>query len=160
MLGLRQHVGGEVARVAVGGDDQDLGGTGDEVDADFAGEQFLGGGDIDVAGPDDAVGARHGSRAEREGRDGLRAAHLEDVAARRAIARCRRPRRRASGEATQMFGTPATCAGTTVIIRWRAADSGPTGMYAATVSSGRTIWPSRSPARICAVHSRGICSSA
>ena len=61
------------------GDDEDLGGAGDEIDADFAGEQFLGGGDVDVAGTDDAVGARHGAGAVGEGGDGLRAAHLEDV---------------------------------------------------------------------------------
>ncbi len=36
---------------------------------------------------------------------------------------------------------------------WRAADSGPPGMYAATVSSGRTICPSRSPGCISAIHS-------
>ena len=80
VLGLGEHVGGEVARIAVGDDDQDFGGAGDEIDADFAGEQLLGGGDVDVAGADDAVGARDGAGAEGEGGDGLRAAHLEDVA--------------------------------------------------------------------------------
>jgi hypothetical protein len=79
VLRLRQHVGGEMARVAVGRDDEDFGGAGDEIDADFAGEQLLGGGDVDVAGADDAVGARHGAGAVGEGGDGLRAAHFEDV---------------------------------------------------------------------------------
>ncbi len=79
MLGLGEHVGGEVAGVAVGGDDQDLGGAGDEVDANFAGEEFLGGGDVDVAGADDAVGFGDGFGAEGEGGDGLRAAHVEDM---------------------------------------------------------------------------------
>ena len=58
VLGLREHVGGEMARIAVGGNDQNFGGSGNEVDADFAREQFLSGGDIDIAGADDAVGAR------------------------------------------------------------------------------------------------------
>ena len=116
MLGLRQHVGGEVARIAFGGDDQDLGGAGDEIDADFAGQQFLGGGDIDVAGADDAVGARHGARAEGESRDGLRAAHLEYVLRRPAARAVPKTSATGAGQATQMFGTPATCAGTTVII--------------------------------------------
>ena len=115
MLGLREHVGGEMSRVAFGGDDQDFGGTGDEIDADFAGEQFLCGCDVDVAGTDDAVGARNGSRAEGESCDGLRAAHLEDLAHAEQRGRAEDfgdgPRR-----ATQMFGTPATCAGMTVIM--------------------------------------------
>ena len=81
VFGLGEHVGSEVARVAIGGDDEDLGGAGDEIDADFAGEELLGGGDVDVAGADDAVGARDGAGAEGEGGDGLRAAHLEDVVA-------------------------------------------------------------------------------
>ena len=59
VLSLRQHVGREMPRVAFGGDDQDLSRAGHEVDAHFAGQQFLGGGDIDVARSDDAVGARH-----------------------------------------------------------------------------------------------------
>ena len=45
VLGLRQHVGREVARIAIGGDDEDFGGAGDEVDPDLAGEQLLRGGD-------------------------------------------------------------------------------------------------------------------
>ena len=115
MLGLGQHVGGEVARIAIGGDDQDFGGAGDEIDADFAGEQFLGGGDVDVAGADDAVGAGHGAGAEGEGGDGLRAAHLETL---RTPSSAAVPKTSSTGlgQATQMFGTPATCAGTTVII--------------------------------------------
>ncbi len=82
VLGLRQHVGGEMARIALGGDDQDLRGPGDEIDSHFARQQFLGRRHVDVAGPDDAVGARHRARAVGEGRDGLRAAHLENVRAR------------------------------------------------------------------------------
>ena len=98
------------------GDDQDLGGPGDEIDADFARQQFLGGRDIDVAGADDAVGARHGARAEGERRDGLRAAHLKDAGARPAGRAVPKTSATGLGHATQMFGTPATCAGTTVII--------------------------------------------
>ena len=103
------------ARIAVGGDDQDLGRPGDEVDPDFAREQLLGGRDVDVAGADDAVDARHGRGAEGERRDGLRAAHLKDVRRRPAGAPCPESPRTGCGQATQMFGTPATCAGITVI---------------------------------------------
>ena len=79
MFGLGEHVGGEESRIAFSRDDEDLGGSGDEVDADFAGEQLLGRRDIDVAGSDDAVGARHGFGSVGESGDGLRAAHLEDL---------------------------------------------------------------------------------
>ena len=95
VFGLCEHVGGDLARVAVGGDDQDFGGAGDEIDANFAGEDFLGRGDVDVAGADDAVRARDGRGAEGEGGDGLRAAHLEELARRRAGPRCRGLRGRA-----------------------------------------------------------------
>ena len=64
-------------RIGLRGDDQNLGGTGDEIDPDFARKQFLGGGDIDVARADDAVGAGNGFRAVGEGGDGLRPAHLK-----------------------------------------------------------------------------------
>ena len=125
VLGLRQHVGGEVARIAFGGDDQDLGGAGDEIDADFAGEQFLGGGDVDVAGADDAVGARHGARAEGEGRDGLRAAHLKDVTH-------AQQGRGAEDFGDRLWGRRCRCSArrrpapeSRSSSRWRAADSGP-----------------------------------
>ena len=85
-------------RVAVGGDDQDLGRSGDEVDAHFARQQFLGGGHIDVARADDAIGARHRARAEGESRDGLRAAHLENAA--RTPSRCAVPRISGTGRGT------------------------------------------------------------
>src|SRR5436309_2879797 len=70
----------DVGGVALGGDHEDLGGAGNEVDADFAGEELLGGGDIDVAGTDDAIGAGDGAGAEGEGGDGLGASHLKYVA--------------------------------------------------------------------------------
>ena len=115
VLGLREHVGGDPRRLAFVGDHQDLRGSGDEVDADFAREQLLRRGDIDVARTDDAIGARNRLRAIREGRDRVRAAQQEHVVD--SEQRCRSQdlgNRR--GDVTQIFGTPATCAGITVII--------------------------------------------
>jgi len=80
VLCLGEHVGGEMGGVSIGGDNQDLGGAGDEVDADFAGQEFLGGGNINVTGTDDAVGARNRARSEGKGGDSLRAAHLKNLA--------------------------------------------------------------------------------
>ena len=65
--------------IAIARHDQDLGRSRDEVDPDLPREQLLRGGDVDIARPDDAVGARHGLRSECEGGDGLRAAHLKDL---------------------------------------------------------------------------------
>src|SRR6266849_4524704 len=68
VLGLRQKVGGDPGRiVAAVGNDQDLGGAGDQVDADLAEDAALGGGDIGVAGSDDLVDRRdrRGSVGER-----------------------------------------------------------------------------------------------
>ncbi len=61
------------------GDDDDFGGTRDEVDAGFAGDQFFRGGDINVTRPNNAIDARHSFRSEGQSRDGLRAAHLKEV---------------------------------------------------------------------------------
>ena len=80
MLGLREHIGREVAGIAVGGDDQDFGGSGDEVDTHLAREQLFGGGHVDASGTDDAVRARYGAGAIRKGCDRLRATHLENAA--------------------------------------------------------------------------------
>ena len=117
VLGLRQHVGGDMARIAVVGDDHDLGGSGDKVDADFAREQLLRGSDIDVARDRQCDPLWGPCRAERQCRDGLRAADPEDVLDPRGTL----PRARISalgcGEVTQMVRTPATCAGITVINR-------------------------------------------
>ncbi len=62
VLRLRQHVGGDVARIGVVGDDDDLGGAGDEIDADFTRQKFLRSRDVDVAGADDAIDFRESSR--------------------------------------------------------------------------------------------------
>ena len=133
------------ARIAIGGDDQDLGGPGDEVDAHLARQQLLRRGHVDVARARRCGPPRHRARAEGERRDGLRAAHLEDVRdaqqRRRAEDLRHRPRarpRRCSARPPPAPESPSSAA-------WRAADSGPAGMYAATVSSGRTICPSRRP---------------
>ncbi len=79
MLGLGEHIGGDKVGLGLGGNDQDLGGTGHEIDADLARKQFLGGGHIDVTGSDDAVGTRNGLCAIGESRDGLRAAHAKNL---------------------------------------------------------------------------------
>ncbi len=79
VLGLGEHVGGEEPGIALGGDDEDLGGTGDEIDADISREQLLRRGYVDVSGTYDAIGARDGFGSVSKSRDGLRAAHLEDL---------------------------------------------------------------------------------
>ena len=56
MLGLTDQVGGQQARVGgLVGDDADLGGTGDRVDAHERGDERLGGGHEDVARAGDLV---------------------------------------------------------------------------------------------------------
>src|SRR5690606_13997657 len=58
VLGLADQIGGDVAGVGgVVGEHRDLGGAGLGVDADDPLEQALGGGDPDVAGAGDHVGA-------------------------------------------------------------------------------------------------------
>ncbi len=80
MFGLSEHIRREVTRVGVGGDDQDFGRAGDEVDSDIARQQALRCRHIDVAGADNAIGARYSLRAVGERRDGLRAAHSKYLA--------------------------------------------------------------------------------
>ena len=83
---------------------------------------------------------RHGARAEGEGGDGLRAAHLENVVDAQQRRGAEDLRHRPAARPRRCCGTPATCAGTTVISRWRAADSGPPGCrrprYRAAARSG------------------------
>ena len=83
MLGLRQQVGGGElgGRAAVGHDDH-LGGPGERVDADDAGDLTLGGGDVRVPRPHDHVDRADALGAVGEGGDGLGAAdpvHLVDA---------------------------------------------------------------------------------
>ena len=78
VLGLREHVGGEEARIGLGRDDQDFGWAGDEVDADFTSQQTLGRCDVDVAGANDSIGSWDGFGSVGKRGDGLCAAHLED----------------------------------------------------------------------------------
>src|SRR5665213_546774 len=78
VFGLRQHVGGDKPRIGVGGNNEYFSGTRDEIDTDFAREEFLGGGNIDVARTHDAVRARHRFGSVSKGGDSLRAAHLKD----------------------------------------------------------------------------------
>ena len=98
VLGLRQQIGGDPARIdAVVGDDDQLGRAGDRVDADVAEDQPLGGGDVGVAGAHDLVDARDALRAVGERGDRLRAAdheHARDAGEARGQQRLgRRPRR-------------------------------------------------------------------
>src|SRR5579885_2594564 len=79
VLGLREHVGGEPLRVALSREDDNFGGSGDEVDAGLAGDELFGGRDIDVAGANDAIDAGHGFRAVGQRGDGLGTAHAEEV---------------------------------------------------------------------------------
>ena len=80
MLGLRQQVGRDPPGVVVPvGDHEDLGGAGDEVDADLAEHAALGGGDIGVAGPGDLVDRLDRCGAVRQGRHRLSAADAPDL---------------------------------------------------------------------------------
>ena len=116
MLGLGEHVARVVPRIAIGGgNDEDLGRACDEVDADFSGEELLGGGDVDVARSHNAIGARHSAGAEGKGGDGLCAAHLEDVQELEHGGGAEDFGDGARGQAIQTFGTPATSAGMAVI---------------------------------------------
>ena len=80
VLGLRQQVGRDPPGVVVPvGDHEDLGGAGDEVDADLAEHAALGGGDIRVAGPGDLVDRLDRCGAVRQGRHRLSAADAPDL---------------------------------------------------------------------------------
>ncbi len=80
VLGLGEQVGGDPGRVVGGvGDDHDLGGAGQGVDADDAVEPALGGGDVGVAGADDLVHRPDRPGAEGQRRAGLRPADAPDL---------------------------------------------------------------------------------
>ena len=80
MLGLRQEIGGDEARIGAAiGEDDDLGRAGDHVDADDAEHPPLGRRDIGVAGADDLVDRRDRLRAIGERGDRLRAADAIDL---------------------------------------------------------------------------------
>ena len=145
VLGLRQHVGGDHARIAVRGDDQDLGGPGDEVDADFARQQLLRRGDVDIAGADDAVGARHRRVPKAKAAMACAPPIWKTSRNPRTCAASRESRRPACGEATQMSRHARH-----LRRDHRHQQRGGQRIAArrdvrATVSSGRTIWPSLRP---------------
>ena len=80
VLGLREQVGGDPVRVDHRlGDDHDLGGARDHVDADPAEHLPLGLGDVGVAGADDLVDRGDGGGAVGQRRHGLRAADPVDL---------------------------------------------------------------------------------
>ena len=87
MLGLRQHVDGEEARLGrFVGHDIDLAGPGELVDADLAEDLALGLVHIGIAGADDLVHGGNGRRAVGHGCDRLRAANPEDPVGAREVA--------------------------------------------------------------------------
>ena len=78
VLRLGEEVHGQPLRVgAAVGDHQDLRGAGDHVDPHLAEHRPLGGGHVDVAGPDDLVDPGHRLGAIGQGRHRLGAAHGE-----------------------------------------------------------------------------------
>ena len=80
MLGLAEQIGrAHFAVDAVVGDDQRLGRSGEQVDADAAEQLALGLGHIGIARPDDHVDRRDGLGAERHGGDRLHAAEHENL---------------------------------------------------------------------------------
>ena len=115
VLRLGQHVGRQAPRVALRRDDHDFRGAGYEIDSHFARQQLLGGGHVNVARAHNAVRFGDRARAEGERRNGMRAAHFEALAtpSNSATPNTSSTRR---GEAMQMLATPATCAGTTVMM--------------------------------------------
>src|ERR1019366_4314844 len=74
MLGLPDQIdGGHFGVAGIVGDDQGLGGTGQQIDADAAEQLALRFGDIGIAGPHDHVDRRDTFGAQRHGSDGLHA---------------------------------------------------------------------------------------
>ncbi len=126
MLGLGQQVDRDHERIGrVVGDDQDLGGPGEQVDAHFAVELPLGLGHVGIPGTGDQVDPFHKLGAERHRGHRLHAAEQVDlVRAGHAHGRHRGGRylavdRRCAGDHR---GTPATLAVT--IVMWAEAVSG------------------------------------
>ena len=79
VLRLGEQVGGQMGGGAAAVvDDEDLGRTGNHVDADLAEDQLLGGGHVDVARPGDLVDPGDGGRAVGQRRHRLGAADPED----------------------------------------------------------------------------------
>ena len=80
VLGLAEQVDGDDERVGVlVGDDQDLGRTGEQVDADLAEQLPLGLGDVGVAGTGEQVDPADRLGAEGQRRDRLHAAEQVDL---------------------------------------------------------------------------------
>ncbi len=80
MFGLRQEVGGDPVRIRrLVGEDQDLGGARDHVDADFAEHKAFGRGDIGISGSDDLRHGRNRLRAVSKRRHRLCAADTVDL---------------------------------------------------------------------------------
>ncbi len=116
MLGLGQQIGGDPGGIdaVVGADDQ-LGGAGDRIDADVAEHQALGRGDVGVSGADDLVDARDALGAVGQRGDRLRTADDEHAGD---AGEARRQQRLGEGPGViiTISRTPATCAGTAVMI--------------------------------------------
>jgi hypothetical protein len=117
VLGLAEQVGGAHLGVdRVVGDDQRLGGPGEQVDADPAVELALGLGDEGVAGPHQHVDRRDRAGADRHGGDRLDAAeHVDLVGAGECIAATIAGCAAQGGGAVDARGTPATLAVSTLM---------------------------------------------
>ena len=92
---------------------------------DFARQQLLRRRDVDVAGTDDAVGLGHRARAEGERRDGLRAAHLENVGDSQQPRRAQNLRQPAWGRPRRCSARPPPAPESPSSSASKAADSGP-----------------------------------
>jgi hypothetical protein len=113
VFSLGEKIGGDESGFAGCGEDDSFGGTGGEVDGAIARDKLLGGSDETVARAEEFVAARDAVGAVSEGGDGLRAADTGDFSTPRRLAAARV--RRWAWATTVMRGTPATCAGMTVM---------------------------------------------
>jgi len=122
--------------------------AGDHVDPHRAEYHALGGGDIDIAGPNDLVDARHAVRSIRERRHRLRTADAEDTVDTGNSGGGQHQFIDFSiGVGTTMIssGTPATLAGMAFINTEDGYAALPPGTYKPTRSKGVTCCPSTVP---------------
>src|SRR4051794_8317278 len=78
MLGLRQHVSREPGWISFLSDEENLGGTCNEIDPDLTGKKFLRSRHVDVPGSYNPVRSRDSFGSPGKGRDCLRAPEQED----------------------------------------------------------------------------------
>lgn len=113
VLCLRQHIGGQNARVgAVVRDSENLARTGEGINADPTKNlafRFINEG---VAWPNDFVHRRNALRSPGHSRNGLRAANFENAVRACQMANCNHHRMGARGRQAIICSQPATVAGT------------------------------------------------